>query len=1044
MKKNTKIITLIFLSLFCCNIIKAKAEIKEIKIIHTNDSSREYFGRTDSHDSLGSFDITIDGQKYLGFCVDPQGANPCGANWDKEVNCKRTIEKIDISSNNLNRNYNAGVLKIFNILNSKADKSGIISYEDRSLAHMALRIYKAFWSADTNICRNPNGWVFTQNAYYFLADELRKDNDINQAALLLGDKIKKVITQCIKNGNDRERYIYKEINYQNIKWDNHDDAQIKAELYGPIKTYILEALYAAANPDQTLNSSVNISEPKIIINDKKVVTIELEVNANIVENQKISLGLNCPKCISTYNIKYLINGKEISINDLQNIEKHLKEGKGIIQFVLTPKDNIKICERIDFSIDGTYPSVDVYLIGDGNGQEQHPIYIEQKVITGENGESNYKKTGNFNTCNLDCEEAQKKCQTDGIGSVACDYFKKEYNETCYKCEIVGSPVVCDPNNRKIQIEEGYGYEVKNGNTVGNKEKNIFQCIIGKNDENKNSYQDTKLGNEYCAVYCKEDYEFNVPGIPGTNTGRQFKINVGIKGTKTCYTSEINLEQYRKDAKNDKATADEKLNKCISWEMNYELNPNLEVKYYDNNGELYKSAKKELKEETDKRTVTSTEDKCSSVNSKTYENCVNATNLTTTKFVKKSITINANYSTENLFCQKYTSGVVTIGNCNYKNGKLLEGLAVPFSTETGEYDYKIIFKNIGEYYENNEYGRIWGGNGKNQGLIEKAISEKKIEAPAVDKNGTEYACRYQVNIEGCANYDCGNGTSPDTVCKSLNGGQDKTLKELRELYPGDKNCPKCPDCPIESVNNCVGKTSVKCCVNPDGNKYMYGKKVSEQEFNKKCNNENCPNCPLFYSNKRNFTFKPVSTGNVNPSNRTMGRNWRYDETIDTAIELKADVTTTQIEKSEEYIYDTENNKVNTDNRNVSVTVKLDTNVISKIKKYNKNAEKNGGYYNDSLTCYDYKGEDGNTYSNLFCYSDFIDHIFSGENSSKLKVNGGTRPVNDIDRGNPGTYWSTWSPKYVQDAMKQNGIALTTERILDFTQQYQEIGVGPSWK
>jgi len=51
-----------------------------------------------------------------------------------------------------------------------------------------------------------------------------------------------------------------------------------------------------------------------------------------------------------------------------------------------------------------------------------------------------------------------------------------------------------------------------------------------------------MSNNYCQVYCKEDFQFNFPTGVSVNSGTYFQLEATITGTKTCYTSEIDVNK----------------------------------------------------------------------------------------------------------------------------------------------------------------------------------------------------------------------------------------------------------------------------------------------------------------------------------------------------------------------------------------------------------------------------------------------------------------------------------------------------------------------
>lgn len=67
---------------------------------------------------------------------------------------------------------------------------------------------------------------------------------------------------------------------------------------------------------------------------------------------------------------------------------------------------------------------------------------------------------------------------------------------------------------------------------------------------------TLAGNDYCAVYCTEDINYDLPGVIETENGRYFKLkegwdindpdsgkNISITGKRTCYSSKINKDLF---------------------------------------------------------------------------------------------------------------------------------------------------------------------------------------------------------------------------------------------------------------------------------------------------------------------------------------------------------------------------------------------------------------------------------------------------------------------------------------------------------------------
>lgn len=188
------------------------------------------------------------------------------------------------------------------------------------------------------------------------------------------------------------------------------------------------------------------------------------------------------------------------------------------------------------------------------------------------------------------------------------------------------------------------------------------------------------------------------------------------------------------------------------------------------------------------------------------------------------------------------------------------------------------------------------------------------------------------------------------------------------------------------------------------------------------NISCVNC-IFNLDDLNIIVKTITTTDVNAANRTHGYNWITSSSME-ALQLltkKASTTISEIEEINEMIYDDKT----TDGSTLGFSIKLTPEIINKITAYNKDNEDNGGYINNSLTCYD-ATIDGETYKNIYCYSELIDKLVT-ENSDNVtvlpsRVNDETRRANDT--GNSG-YWTLWSNYRIDK---------TSESVIG----------GPSWK
>ena len=188
------------------------------------------------------------------------------------------------------------------------------------------------------------------------------------------------------------------------------------------------------------------------------------------------------------------------------------------------------------------------------------------------------------------------------------------------------------------------------------------------------------------------------------------------------------------------------------------------------------------------------------------------------------------------------------------------------------------------------------------------------------------------------------------------------------------------------------------------------------------NITCVNC-IFNLDNLNIIAKTITTTDVKAANRTYGYNWITTSSMQALnlLNKKASVTIDEIEEINEMVY----NDKTTDGSTLGFSIKLTPEVISKITDYNKKNEENGGYINDSLTCYD-ATIDGQTYKNIYCYSELIDKLLdeNGENVTVLPSRVNNEGQRSSSTQNSG-YWTLWS-SFSVDKISESVIG------------------GPSWK
>ncbi len=334
------------------------------------------------------------------------------------------------------------------------------------------------------------------------------------------------------------------------------------------------------------------------------------------------------------------------------------------------------------------------------------------------------------------------------------------------------------------------------------------------------------------------------------------------------------------------------------------------------------------------------------------------------FVKKYVEKEQDYITPTAFYQIAANGKITV-NSGYTGDKVqLEALinSLPVSTKTvGGGIFKLNIEWLGEFYDkDNAVGRLMDIPGV-------AWTDRRqggttfMDSPKHQDSFTgDYKCYYE---SPCRPDDCPNC---DFVCEGE-----------------DCDWIQCPECKID-----------------------------------------CTNC-IFDLNKLNVNFRTISTTNFNSANRTYGYNWITSSSMQ-ALQLlnkKADATIKEIEDVNESIYDPEG-KTSDGSSALALSIKLTPQAIRELKNYNKKHSSDGGYINDSLTCYDAE-VNGKTYKNIYCYSEVIDDLVK---NYEVTIPDGKRLDSATARAasqNQNGYWELWSDKH------------------EFIYSESVIG-GPSWK
>ena len=444
-------------------------------------------------------------------------------------------------------------------------------------------------------------------------------------------------------------------------------------------------------------------------------------------------------------------------------------------------------------------------------------------------------------------------------------------------------------------------------------------------------------------------------------------------------------------------------------------------------------------------------------------------ITKIDYVHKIASSKGTYKTERVYYTGHDDGDVKIEATpehEITNYDIVDGLPVGINTPTGTYYYKLTLNNFGTFYSNvSENGRIFSNLSNSlSSVIRENVTTKNND----EVNSNEYACTYEVNQNTCT--DASGNNHYKTECEA-NEDWDKCQERLCPVNDGGPYCVE----KSQSYYVCSTTHYDESC-QQKGSREEALLAVGCQPGEACENNFNCcPNCTVKCigvctvtpeggkdnANKPNYDFRPVSPGNLFPNDRTIGYNWESDPSVyknslvarkakDTIEEITARANDTS---SEEEPDSTGSTKV----ENYSLKVVMDTNMINKIREYNKSQE---SYNNDTMTCYDYQldrdeegckkagytwkkdGDSGKcVMANIFCYSSFVDELIDGNFGGEVDVKNKEGRTKAKEQ---------FSKPYVGYTKNNDNLIVTNDYWTIYTFSSLDVNgdgipdVGPSWK
>ncbi len=853
---------------------------------------------------------------------------------------------------------------------------------------------------------------------------------------------------------------------------------------------------AVATKDSAINSERDYNE---IIRTITLTPRNFDKKGSLKSIRVTSSSNSTMSIVST---TYTVDGvSRANLNNV-NLEKNPK-----IEIHLKVRATSRFCDPLEYTLQYEYTDgitdINVYVIEATQAFIQRQRLMVSDFTVGQPQTTKKTHKGSVDIC-LDA------CLTEITIPKACTELGEDANEEWVESTIRGPEDV-------IKCVVGG----KIGNSWSNKVDdagNTYKASSCKNTESESNEMNEVSNNPYCAVYCKEDYaSIKFSGIKTVNSGRYFKIGAEITGTKTCYTSKIDSEQFTEDiikVQEEMITAlndYRKYTAAVAAYKPYKIT-NSPQSGCCNNSErtAYKS--------TATYTGIAVASKNTATGVVTAKNVPNASyNRSSTGTGCSMICHNNVYDPQTGQCRsplvcdnKYqdgtpfkqelekardaaknditrlrnkldsmvnsynscsdTGGWDTVYDFNQKIGydydedymkmstlrpqdKFLKPVKDSLTTESSE------FKCNGELASNDE-GRYEKCSTTSTARVTrkflscttsgcsntatKSLSQARYVKRAVTKQQAYETPRVFYNVVPSGNVvHESDSESPNYQTEVIDGlpvaikttvGQHNFKYDISDLGEFYNNCnlgrligaensvvaALTEANEYEFIGEYVCHYMVNCpncefiCTTPDGGDCEWD--VPPVCTDKGC----CPEC-IFTIDSLQFYFRTISNKDINPNNRPLGFNWNYKYNVNDVkygfVAAKALETVSGkdgIDTIGEEVYA----------KDPILTVELTPSMANKIRKYNKTNESEGGYSNNSITCYDYT-LDGKTYKNVFCYSDLLDDL-QKDYSNNVKFIDSRLNTESLRKNNntQNGYWNVYT----------KGMPVASEH---------NIG-GPSWK
>lgn len=509
-------------------------------------------------------------------------------------------------------------------------------------------------------------------------------------------------------------------------------------------------------------------------------------------------------------------------------------------------------------------------------------------------------------------------------------------EYCSVCDgTVSVPATCS--------EFGDGETPKcedNADAIIKDNDNIKLCVLDYSDEANNDYKMTTdqnvASNDYCNVYCKEDFKVSLPLGRWVSAGRSFTLSMSMNDTKSCYTDLINYDKFIKDLNEQKSLLDANSNNLTararyksivnqyktcaeaSWDNTIKFEPEVSLTYdekeylekFTDNKVKFVVGNKVNNEKKSETTLSVSNDNiwlCNGNDVDDYYNICSGGTATNKVEDQTSQTLTNYYDPET-----FTKTNLVIPLTKYaKKISMASAVYVPESNLYTKVGSGVV---VQQSIDLDTYNKL-----STNIIVDGEEIEDAGKLPIALKRSTG-ALSFNILFNGIGEYFDSGRTG-----RLVGGTNSVALQNGNTTFKGEYICSYVVNCP---------ECTVACKEDPDNDIFC---SIGDKPSTPTC--ITCKPDPVQYSDGQLFNTRQISLTNINPSERQLGLNLST---------LKGKTAKEAIEAAGENIYSDKDSK-----SKLEYSITLTPSETRMLQQYNDKKVSSGGYSSlDDFTCKPY--------------------------------------------------------------------------------------------